>query len=414
MSGNVQPMEWPPSENRLQLSDCQVLFAAPLEQSLCDIRSSASSAERLSISAATLLGERARLLGLSPPGLVSAGGACHLIDCANGAVALNLPRSQDWDMVDALLGDSAGIARDDWVSLSRRVGRCDADAVVEQARLLGLACARADLAPVPPRSAAVVERLAPAVVPQQDRPPVVLDLSSLWAGPLCGHLLERGGARVIKVEAPSRPDGARQSEATFYNLLNQGKACLALDLQSEADRSRLVDLIDQADIVIESTRPRVLRNFGLCPHRLSASRPGLTWISITAYGREPEHEDWVGFGDDAAAAAGLCTAVQAATGRLAFAGDALADPLTGIEAARQAWSHWRAGGGVMVSLALVRAAGVWLGDVRKLAGPQFLPMMAQFQRLGFNPTIHRSPDRVTYAVGEHNGWTNEALTRVDL
>ena len=121
----------------------------------------------------------------------------------------------------------------------------------------------------------------------------------------------------------------------------------------------------------------------------------------------------MGFGDDAAAAAGVCAAVKAATGRLAFAGDALADPLTGIEAARQAWSHWRAGGGVVVSLALVRAAGVWLHEVRKQAGPQFPAMMAQFQRLGLTSASHRSPDRAAYRVGEHNGWTNEALTRVD-
>ena len=59
----------------------------------------------------------------------------------------------------------------------------------------------------------------------------VVDLSSLWAGPLCGQLLAAAGADVVKVESTARPDGARQGPAAFFDLLNGVKRSVALDLR---------------------------------------------------------------------------------------------------------------------------------------------------------------------------------------
>jgi hypothetical protein len=47
--------------------------------------------------------------------------------------------------------------------------------------------------------------------------------SSLWAGPLCTNLLGLGGARVIKVESTTRPDGARSGPPAFFELLHHGE-----------------------------------------------------------------------------------------------------------------------------------------------------------------------------------------------
>src|SRR5699024_8203376 len=95
--------------------------------------------------------------------------------------------------------------------------------------------------------------------------PLIVDLSALWAGPLCTHLLGRTGARVIKVESLQRPDGSRRGVASFHDLLNSGKASVAIDVNDETGRSQLRDLLDGADIVVSSSRRRAFDQLGIDP-----------------------------------------------------------------------------------------------------------------------------------------------------
>jgi hypothetical protein len=180
-----------------------------------------------------------------------------------------------------------------------------------------------------------------------NRNPLVLDLSSLWAGPLCAHLLGLAGARVIKLESLERPDGARSGPSDFFDLLNANKASVALEITSERGRGILEQLLERADIVIESARPRALAQLGIVAEEWLARRSGLTWLSITGYGRSEPEAGWVAFGDDAAAAAGLPWATSRFNERLhggslppLFCGDAIADPLTGLYAAPAALASW--------------------------------------------------------------------------
>jgi crotonobetainyl-CoA:carnitine CoA-transferase CaiB-like acyl-CoA transferase len=292
---------------------------------------------------ALLLGERARILGLRRQGAVSANGSCHLVDTADGRIALNLPRVEDWELVPALLGEVAA----DWVALRRIVAARSAAELLEQGRLLGLAIAldREVAAPFAPFS---MEQLG-APKPREGVP-LVVDLSALWAGPLAGSLFAAAGAQVVKVESVRRPDGARGGAKTFYDLLNAGKASVALDFADAADLQILRRLVRAADIIIESARPRALAGLGI-DARAAAGR-GATWLSITAHGRTDEAANWIGFGDDAAVAGGLAAAMRQGWGESLFAGDAIADPLTGITAAFAGWASFRAGGGRLISLAL--------------------------------------------------------------
>ena len=158
---------------------------------------------------------------------------------------------------------------------------------------------------------------------------LVADFSALWAGPLCAHLLGLAGARVVKVETPWRPDGARRGNAGFYDLLHAGHRSVVLDPHTSGGRAAMAGLVAAADIVIESSRPRALARFGLDAG--AAVAQGATWVSITAYGRA---SDRAGFGDDVAAASGLVAADTG--GSPVFCGDAIADPLTGLTAALRA------------------------------------------------------------------------------
>ena len=134
---------------------------------------------------------------------------------------------------------------------------------------------------------------------------VVVDLSALWAGPLCGDLLARAGATVVKVESTQRPDGARRGPREFFDLLNGHKRSVALDLQSHDGVRVLHDLVRRADVVIEASRPRALAQLGVDgPDLVRAGGPRV-WVSITGYGRSGDAANRVAFGDDAAAAGGL-------------------------------------------------------------------------------------------------------------
>jgi crotonobetainyl-CoA:carnitine CoA-transferase CaiB-like acyl-CoA transferase len=192
---------------------------------------------------------------------------------------------------------------------------------------------------------------------------LVIDLSSLWAGPLCGQLLAEAGARVIKIESVSRPDPVRQAAPVLFDRLHARKESVALDFREAGDLERLRTLLLRADVVISSARPRAFVQLGLEPASIFAGNPSLVWVAITGHGWTGEGCNAVGFGDDAAAAAGLVA--HDGAGRPLFAGDALADPLTGLAAAGGALEAIGRGGGLLVDASLVGAAGF----VASFAGP---------------------------------------------
>jgi crotonobetainyl-CoA:carnitine CoA-transferase CaiB-like acyl-CoA transferase len=182
----------------------------------------------------------------------------------------------------------------------------------------------------------------------------VVDLSALWAGPLCGAVLAAMGAEVTKVESASRPDPTRTSTPDFFRRLNGRKAELRLDFAAPGDRARLRDAIVAADIVLTSARPRAFAGLGLQPAEVFAANPSLVWVAITGYGWTGEAGQRVGFGDDTAAAGGLVR--WTAKGEPRFAGDALSDPVTGLAAALGALQGLAAGGGVLIDAAMAKAA----------------------------------------------------------
>jgi hypothetical protein len=280
-----------------------------------------------------MLGERAALAGSSRQGSTSCGGGTRLVATADGWLALNLARPQDVELLPAWLGTD---------DVASAVAERSAADVVAAGAALGLAVAV--VGETPPGEPVVRHRLGEA--PRLDRPPLVVDLSALWAGPLCSHLLQLDGARVVKVESRARPDGGRADTTGFYDLLNHGKASVALDLPSTYGLAQLRRLLAVADVVIEGSRPRALRQWGIEPDGPQV------WVSITGHGRDAA-PDRVAFGDDAAAAAGL---VAWDDDGPCFLADAVADPLTGIVAAAAVRTALADGGRWLLDVALARVA----------------------------------------------------------
>lgn len=301
------------------------------------------------VSGYQLLTERAALAGLQRRGSQSTGGHCRLLASRDGVVAVNLARDSDWELVPAWLQQAGSFQ---WPDIASAVSGMATQTLVERARLLGLAVTNAEKIPTQACPWKSFAQLGKPVDKGKTNSPVVVDLTALWAGPLCSHLWQQAGARVIKVESEQRPDGARNGDPAFFQRLNTGKEEITLPLHQPSGRRALLELVSKADIVLEGSRPRALRQMGILAEEVVQSQPGLTWVSITGYGRDDPAGNWVAFGDDAAAAAGLSAILHAVTGEWLICADAIADPLTGLHAALAGWHHWRAGGGGLVTLSL--------------------------------------------------------------
>jgi hypothetical protein len=308
------------------------------------------------LDAPALLGERAALMGLWRRGSTSCGGSCHLLPSTAGWVAVSLPREEDRDLVPAWLELSSPPASEPaaWSAVRKAFAERDEFALLQRAALLGLPVARLGEASAPGVLAA---RLGDAPARARPEDLLVVDLSSLWAGPLCGDLLARAGARVIKVESTARPDGARRGPASFFDLLNGDKRSVALDFNDAGHRVLLGRLVHSADVVIEASRPRALEQLGIVAADMVARGPRL-WISITAYGRQGVSGSRVGFGDDVAAAGGLVAWLD---GEPIFCGDAIGDPLTGLTAAARALQALREGGRWLLDVAMAGVAASFAG-----------------------------------------------------
>jgi hypothetical protein len=307
------------------------------------------------LDALALLGERAALMGLWRHGTTSCGGSCRLLPSRHGFMAVSLPRAEDMETVPAWLelDDVPESVPAMWSSVASHLQHGDPDLLLARAQLLGLPAARVG------ESAGLMGVRRSLLGEAPPRPDLtgllVVDLSALWAGPLCGDLLARAGAAVVKVESTQRPDGARRGPAEFFDLLNGRKRSVALNFRDRNDVRILHAMLRRADVVIEASRPRALAQLGLNgPDLVHAGGPQV-WVSITGHGRAGEAANRVAFGDDAAAAGGL---VVWRNGIPLFCADAIADPLTGLTAA-DACLHALAEGGrwlLDVSMSAVSSA----------------------------------------------------------
>ncbi len=317
--------------------------------------------EPLRTDAAGFLGERAALVGRTRRGPVSLGGACRMVAAADGVLAVSLARTSDTEAVPAWLERGDLVGDDVWSVVVAGVRNKPVAELIERADWLGLAVGEA-VRPSPPTEPCSLADAGPAGIGRN----LVLDVSSLWAGPLCASLLGDFGFEVVKVEAPGRPDGARYGSPAFYERLNQGKKDTIIDLVSGDGRRRFLDLCQQATVVVDGLRPRVWANWGL--DRLDVAKAcGLVWVSITGHG-----DDRAAFGDDAAVSGGLW--LEDPDGGLPwFVADAAADPIAGLVACRAAAEALAADRAGLVEVAMSKAVSwVRAGDDLSAPGAEVL------------------------------------------
>jgi hypothetical protein len=294
--------------------------------------------------------DRAGLLTLHPPGLESPNRACRLFRVADGWMVLNLAREEDRDLIPAWLSCDFGDAP--WALIAAHAPRHRRATLIERAIMLGLPAGGVGEIVRETPQAPLIQMAAGAA--KARRTLKVVDLSALWAGPMCGAILAAMGAAVTKIESVRRPDPTRDATPEFFRRLNGRKSDLRLDLSTPGDQERLREAIRGADVFITSARPRAFAGLGVDPGAVFADNPGLVWVAVTGYGWSGAAGVRVAFGDDAAAAGGVVR--WNASGEPRFLGDALADPVTGLAAAEGALRALDQGGGCLVDVSLAASA----------------------------------------------------------
>lgn len=187
----------------------------------------------------------------------------------------------------------------------------------------------------------------------------VVDLSMYIAAPMAGRVLAEWGAEVIKVEPPSGdlwryngPLGNMPLDDDFnpiYQIGNQCKKHLALDLKKPKGKEVLMRLLADADVFITNFRTEALKKMGLSYEEISDQFPKLIYAHITGYGDKGPDKDKPGYD---------LIAFWTRSGLLADLGQAGTPPLNGPSALGDAPSSTFFACGILGALVRQQRTGI--------------------------------------------------------
>lgn len=166
----------------------------------------------------------------------------------------------------------------------------------------------------------------------------VVEFCQIASGPFTGMLLADYGAQVVKVEPPEGdamrtwpPLSAGYSEN--FASLNRGKRSIALDLKQPDDLALARQLVLEADVLVENSRPGAMQRLGLGWDWFQTRKPTLVYCSISAFGQDGPRGTEGGFDVTIQAAAGVMSVTGEPNGAPVKAGVPLADFASGLYAA---------------------------------------------------------------------------------
>ncbi len=198
----------------------------------------------------------------------------------------------------------------------------------------------------------------------------VLDVATLFAGPLAATFLADFGADVLKIEHPrgdpSRSHGhAKDGIGLWWKMLARNKKAITLYLGSTAGQEIFRELVKDADVVIENFRPGTLERWGLGYEQLSAINPRLILARVTGFGQIGPYAHRPGFGTLAEAMSGFAFMTGQPDGPPTLPPFGLADGIAALTAAYAVMVALRArdasGRGQVVDLAIIEPILTVLG-----------------------------------------------------
>ena len=202
----------------------------------------------------------------------------------------------------------------------------------------------------------------------------VLDISTVLAGPNCARYFADFGADVIKVERPGTGDSLRgmawrdprDGSGLWWKLVNRNKRNIALDLKDTDDRELFLQLLDDANVLVENFRPGTLERLDLHPDMLIARNPKLVVVRVSGFGQDGPYAKRPGFASIAESMAGLAAISGEPDGPPMLPAIALTDEVTGITAAFAAMVALHSGVGQVVDVNLLTTIFQMMGPVISL------------------------------------------------
>ena len=220
----------------------------------------------------------------------------------------------------------------------------------------------------------------------------VLDLTHVWAGPLATRVLADLGAEVVKIEAPmgrgpreyrgglplggwlggGPPAQEPWNVNAIFVKLQRNKKSVALDLKADAGRAVFLDLVAQADVVMENFSARAMPALGLGYEQLAEANPKIIYVAMPGYGCSGPYRDRVAFGPTVEPMSGLTTVMGYSPAEPRNTAMALMDPITAVNGASAVLDavrrRQRTGKGAFVELSLheggVAFCGPWLVEAQ--------------------------------------------------
>src|SRR5690606_20701576 len=202
----------------------------------------------------------------------------------------------------------------------------------------------------------------------------VLDVATLFAGPLAATTLADYGAEVIKIEHPNgdpvRNHGAqRDGVGLWWKLLGRNKKAVTLYLGSPEGQAIFREMVADADVVIENFRPGTLERWGLGYDELRAINPGIVLTRVTGFGQIGPYAKRPGFGTLAEAMSGFAAITGEPDGPPMLPPFGLADGIAALATAFAVTTALRArdhtGQGQVVDMAIIE-------PILTLLGPQII------------------------------------------
>ena len=176
----------------------------------------------------------------------------------------------------------------------------------------------------------------------------VLEITTTWAGPMCGNVLADFGADVIKVEIPAGDVGRGIFPAIpgtdvgfAHATVNRNKRNLCVDIRTTEGLQICQELLKRTDIVVENFKVGTMASYSLAYEHAREIKPDIVYVSITGWGQfGPRHAD-AGYDPLAQSASGFLSVNGSPEGPPTKAGTWLADDLGGLHAALGAMAALR-------------------------------------------------------------------------